>query len=145
MEDVAGAGIDHLLLSWTLGGYPSPNIRLVSETFFIENGNREISLEKALKIVYGEKADQIKKASDIFSDAFREFPFDIYVAYNGPQNAGPANLFYHKPTGYEATMTCYCYDDLDGWRVMYPKEVFRQQFRKASEKWGEGLDRKRAQ
>ena len=139
MGEVAAAKIDHLLLSWTLGGYPSPNIKLISETFFVENGNTGIDLEKALETVYGEKADRIRKATDIFCDAFGEFPFDIDVAYNGPQNAGPANIFYHQPTDYEATMTCYSYDDLEGWRSLYPREIFRQQFRKVSEKWQEGL------
>ena len=139
MKEVLDAGIDHLLLSWTLGGYPSPSIRLMSEAFFAENGKKAFDIDSALKIVYGDKADNVKKATDIFSDAFKEFPFDIDVAYLGPQNAGPANIFYHKPTGYNASMTCFSYDALDDWRVMYPRETFLSQFKIMSEKWREGL------
>lgn len=133
------AKVSHLMLSWTLGGYPSPNIRLLSEAFFVENGNEELDFERALGMVYGEKAEQIKAATDIFCEAFREFPFHLDVLYFGPQNGGAANPLYRKPTGYEATMTCYCYDDLETWRANYPPEILEQQFGLVSSKWEEGL------
>ena len=79
------------------------------------------------------------KATRLFSEAFSEFPSHIRTAYFGPQNAGPATLFYEAPTGYKATMTCFAYDDLESWRSIYPEEVFESQLEKLCAKWREGL------
>lgn len=132
--------VDHLMLSWTLGGYPSPSIRMMAEAFFIENGNEEIDFDKAMEIVYGDKAEKIKSATDKFCEAYSEFPFDIGVLYSGPQNGGVSNIFYHEPTGYTATMTCYAYDDVESWRSIYPADILENQFRLVSEKWEEGIE-----
>lgn len=131
--------VDHLMLSWTLGGYPSPSIRMMAEAFFIENGNEELDFDKAMNIVYGDKAEKIKEATDKFCEAFSEFPFHISVLYVGPQNGGVSNILYHEPTGYTATMTCYAYDDVENWRANYPRDVFESQYRLVSEKWEEGM------
>jgi hypothetical protein len=61
------------------------------------------------------------------SKGMREFPYHIGTVYSGPQQMGPANLLYLKPTGRKATMVCYPWDDLDGWRQVYPAEVFVKQ------------------
>ena len=131
--------VNHLMLSWTLGGYPSPNIKLVSESFFIENGNQVPDYDRALNVLYGKNADIVKKATDIFCEAFAEFPFHIGLLYRGPQNGGVANPFYHKPTGYNATMTCFAYDDLERWRAVYPVDILESQFKKVSDTWEKGL------
>ena len=139
MKSVIDLNINHLMLSWTLGGYPSPTIKLISEAFFIENGNKTPNYEERLRVLYGNYADNVKKATDIFCDAFCEFPFDLEVLYKGPQNSGVSNPLYSTPTGYKATMTCYCYDDIDSWRSVYPAEVLESQYKKVSDKWLQGL------
>ncbi len=131
--------VDHLMLSWTLGGYPSPSIRMMAEAFFIENENDKLDFDKAIENVYGENAKLVKKATDIFSDAFSEFPFHVRVLYVGPQNGGVSNPFFDIPTGYDATMTCYAYDDVEHWRAIYPLDVFENQFKIVSEKWQVGM------
>ncbi len=133
--------VNHLMLSWTLGGYPSPNIKLVSESFFVENGKSEPDYDSALKVLYGSDADVVKEATDIFCEAFSEFPFNIGLLYRGPQNGGVSNPFYHKPTGYKATMTCYAYDDLESWRAIYPEDIAENQFKKVSDIWEKGLEK----
>ena len=45
---------------------------------------------------------------------------------------GPANPLWGEPTGYQATMVGFPYDDLDGWRAVYPPEVFVGQFEKVA-------------
>jgi hypothetical protein len=60
--------------------------------------------------------------------------------YFGPQNAGPANMLYPEKTGFEATMTCFAYDDIDKWRYIYPQDVYINQYKKLSEKWKIGLE-----
>ncbi len=140
IRGVIDAKVDNLMLSWTLGGYASPNIKLISELFFVENGSDKPDFEKSLKTVYGDKSKLIMKATDKFCEAFANFPFDVEVLYNGPQNGGPSNPLYLKPTGYKSTMTCYSYDDIHSWRSVYPEDVFENQFKVISEKWEEGLE-----
>ncbi len=171
MKNLHAAGVGSLLLSWTLGGYPSPNIKIASAGFFsetiikesskgniressnVENYNgicnedtiinmdpaEDAPYDRVFGALYAEHAVLVRKATDIFSDAFREFPFYISVAYRGPQNGGPSNLIFDELTGLEATMTCYAYDDLEKWRSIYPVDVFENQFRLLSEKWEKGL------
>lgn len=126
MERLQKEGVSHLLLSWTLGGYPSKNIAHAAKFFC---SNMQSSNESAA----------LRKATALFAEAFKEFPFHIHTLYRGPQNAGPSTLLYEKPTGYEATMTCFAYDDLENWRSIYPVDVFESQFSKLCEKWEEGL------
>ncbi len=120
-------GIHHVHLSWTLGGYPSMNLLYACKHFFENSKTPQLS-------------ENAKKATKLFSDAFSEFPSGLHTAYFGPQNAGPATLFYECPTGYDATMTCYAYDDLKGWCGPYPIDTYQVQFEKLCAKWKEGLD-----
>ncbi len=139
MEDAVSAGVDNLMLSWTLGGYPSESIQLISEYFFIENENEKTDFEAAMKNVFGTDWQKVNEAGKKFSEAFAHFPFDQNTVYFAPQNNGVSNLLYSEPTGYKATMTCFPYDDLDRWRSIYPADVFENQFRILCEKWEEGL------
>lgn len=120
-------GVRHLMLSWTLGGYPSENLMYAAKYFCQKTEIPEIS-------------DNKRRACEIFSKAFCEFPFDKSVLYKGPQNAGPSNLLYEEPTGYKATMTCYAYDDIESWRAIYPTDVFENQLDKLCSLWKSGLD-----
>ncbi len=126
MSRLTEEGVDHLQLSWTLGGYPSTNLLYASKYFF-ENAR------------IPESSENMKCAARLFSEAFSEFPSHIHTAYFGPQNAGPATLFYEKPTNYDASMTCFAYDDLTKWRSIYPEEIFQKQLEKLCAKWQKGL------
>jgi len=136
MKSLRKTGVRHLMLSWTLGGCPSINLRIASETLRDPSEER---FDAILRDTYGNEAENIKKAAAQFSEAYKEFPFDIGVVYKGPQNAGPSNLLYDKPSGFNATMTCYAYDDLDSWRSIYPRDIYIDQLRKLCEKWKQGL------
>ena len=46
---------------------------------------------------------------------------------------GPANLLWPEPTHYASTMVGFPYDDLKGWRAVFPPEVFIGQFLKIAE------------
>ena len=119
-------GVSHLLLSWTLGGYPGRNL-LAASKFFYE----KVELEDK---------DGYYAAELQFVKAFRHFPFHIGTLYEGVQNAGPSNLLFADPTGYRATMTCFAYDDLDAWRSIYPVDTFEAQLEKLCQEWKKGLD-----
>ena len=118
--------VEHLLLSWTLGGYPCNNIAAAAK-YFYENIDETITDSPTYE------------AEKLFAEAFREFPFHMSTLYKGPQNAGPSTLLYPEPSGYKATMTCFSYDDLEQWRSIYPVDVFEDQFRKLCLGWEKGL------
>lgn len=127
MRKLSEDGVKHLLLSWTLGGYPSKNLSVAAKYFY-----EKCDLE--------EESQAANEAERIFSEAFSEFPFHIGVLYNGPQNGGPSNLLFEEPTGYKATMTCFAYDDLETWRSIYPVEIFEGQFSRLCQRWEDGLN-----
>ncbi len=137
MSGLSKEGVRHMMLSWTLGGYPSINLKIACECL---RDNSSETYDRLLKEEFGDYADTVKRAVSIFSDAFREFPFHIRTLYNGPQNGGPSNLLFEEETGFNSTMTGFTYDDLDSWRSIYPEDVFVNQFKKLSDKWKEGLD-----
>lgn len=128
IKKIRDEGVTNLMLSWTLGGYPSRNIMHVAK-YFYQGYDQEAVKE----------TDDQKKAAEIFSKAFQEFPFHVHTLYFGPQNAGPASLLFMDPTGYSATMTCYAYDDLDKWRSIYPEDVYEEQMKTLCRKWEQGL------
>jgi len=127
--NLRAAGVDGLMLGWSLGGYPSPNLEVVAEV----GGGK--APDEAMKAVaqrrFGDAlAPLVVNAWREFSAAFSEFPFHIGVVYNAPQQYGPANLLWAEPTGYKRTMVGFPYDDLDGWRAVYPPDIFAAQFEK---------------
>ena len=138
--NLAAAGVDGLLLSWSLGGYPSPNLEVASRFNRSPPPAKEAVLDEVARTRFGpDGAPHARKAWTAFSDAFREFPFHIGVLYTAPQQFGPANLLFAKPTGYHATMVGLPYDDVKTWRGPYPAGVFADQFTKVAEGWKAGL------
>lgn len=138
--NLAEAGVNGLMLSWSLGGYPSPNLQVAQ----VIADNRDITVDEALNRVakarYGADAVlDIRRAWTAFSYAFTEFPYHIQVLYQGPQQLGPANLLRARPTGYKATMVGFPYDDLESWCGPYPAEAWIKQFEKLSQGWEDGL------
>lgn len=139
------AGVDGTMLSWSLGGYPSPNLELAR----VLGGAARPSPAAALRTVaerrYGDTAaDDVVRAWAAFSDAFREYPYSVQYLYAGPMQVGPANLLYSEPTGYHATMVGFPYDDVNGWRGPYPAETLARQLERVADGWAVGLRQLRA-
>lgn len=131
------SGISGLMLSWTLGGHPSPNLEVVQALGEVLPEGRYRTVEEALQHVaekrFGtEAAESMVLAWTHLSRAFREFPYHGGVVYNAPLQIGPANLLWKAPTGYQATMVGLPYDDLNGWRCVYPAEIFLNQLEKVA-------------
>ena len=135
-ENLRSANIDGLMLGWTFGGYPSPNLEVVSET--LTCGSADDAMQRVAERRFGTSlGPAVVKAWRGYSAAFREFPYHGGLVYSGPQQLGPANLLWAEPTGYAATMVGFPYDDLNGWRAIYSPAIFVQQF----EKVADGFDR----
>ena len=138
-HNLASAGVDGMLLSWSLGGYPSPNLEVAARLQAKPTPDVDEVLDAVAAERYGEGAPLARKAWTSFSTAFREYPYQIGVIYTCPVQIGPANLLYSEKTGYGATMTGIPYDDLGAWRGPYPPEVFAAQFEKVASGWRQGL------
>ena len=138
-RNLADAKVDAMMLGWSLGGCPSPQLR-VAQAFAQDPGATTAAvLDRVAADRYGaEAAPDARRTWSAFSRAFREYPYGG-VVYTGPQHMGPANLPFAEPTGYRATMVGFPYDDLDAWRGPYPAGVFADQFGKVARGWAEGL------
>ena len=139
IKNLQNVDIDGLMLSWSLGGYPSPNMQLVK--FMQDNPSNTISesLNEIATKRYGKKsAPEVMKAWEIFSSAFTEFPYGLSI-YTAPMNYGVSNPFYKTPTGKAATMLGFSYDDLEHWRGIYPADILGNQFTKLANEWKKGL------
>lgn len=137
--NLRGAQVNGLMLGWTLGGYPSPNLEVVSEI----GRNATLTPTEAMKVVARRRfgphlAPSVVKAWHEFSVAFSEFPFGGGL-YSTPMQAGPSNLLWEKATGYGATMVGFPYDDLDGWRGGYPIDVFVAQLEKIADGFDQAI------
>jgi hypothetical protein len=135
--NLRGLGVNGLMLGWTLGGYPSPNLEVVAEIGAAPAGGPPADPESAMLRVaerrFGKAlAPQVVLAWREYSEAFSQFPFNGGLVYNAPMQVGPANPLWGEPTGYQATMVGFPYDDLDAWRAVYPPDVFVGQFEKVA-------------
>lgn len=128
-------GVEHLQMSWTLGGCPSPNLRLAAWLLEEKGTMREFLVDW----LGAEIGDGVYHAQEKLSNAFCCYPFHLYTLYFGPQNFGPMAPFFLKETDYRASMVGFPYDDLERWRGIYPEDVYRKQYRLLVEGWKDGL------
>jgi hypothetical protein len=131
--------VDGLMLGWTLGGYPSPNLEVVAEI----GRDPSVTPLQAMETVAGRRfgvrlAPLVVRAWSKFSAAFRNYPFGSGL-YTAPLQVGPANLLWLKPTGYVATMVGFPYDDLNSWCGNYPPGVFLGQLTKVADGFDQAL------
>ncbi|GMU93212.1 MAG: hypothetical protein AMXMBFR4_22700 [Candidatus Hydrogenedentota bacterium] len=137
----SAAKLDAMLIGWTMGGYPSPNLRIPQRFDRTPTPGVEEVLDELAKERFGAAgAPHAREAWTHMSQAFREYPFHISVVYVSPVQWGPANPLYPSKTGYSATMWGIPYDDLTGWRGPYPPDVFAGQFEKVAEGWRPGIE-----
>ena len=124
--------VEGVMLGWSLGGYPSPNLEVVAELGRVDATTPEAAMLTVAQRRFGPAlAPAIVQVWNEFSAAFSEFPFGGGL-YTAPMQFGPANLLWAEPTNYPAGPVAFPYDDLDGWCAPYPPEVFIGQFEKVA-------------
>lgn len=139
MKNLQEVNVDGLMLSWSLGGYPSPNLELVKYIQDHPSHDLTHSLMEIANHRYGSaSAPEVMKAWATFSSAFTEFPYGLSI-YTAPMSYGAANPFYADSTGKKSTMLGFPFDDLENWRGVYPAEILADQFVKLADKWEKGL------
>lgn len=140
IRNLAPQKLNGMLIGWTMGGHPSPNFELARRLNRTQTPEVGAVLERMAQERFGSAgAPHACRAWTLLSDAFRQYPFHISVVYTSPVQWGSANPMYPAKTGYKATMWGLPYDDLEGWRGPYPREVFASQFGKLAAGWGPGV------
>lgn len=139
-EKLEKAGVSGLMLSWTCGGYPSPNLEAASYFFYSPRPSRDEILARVAAARYGkDAAAEVVEAWRLFSSAFLEFPYGVQI-YVIPTQHGPANLLRLEPTGLLPGMILFPHDAMKNWCGKYPPEVVVSQFGKLAAGWKRGLD-----
>ena len=126
-----GAGITDYMLSWTLGGAPSPMAAL-----------SVLPRKEVFAQLYGGNVvGELLEADDRFCSGFRYFPRSgTSCIYCGPTNYGPMNLLWREDTHRKSTMLGFPYDHLAGWSWPFPEDKFALAFRAMADGWREGLE-----
>ena len=137
-EGLVNEGVGGVMASWTCGGYPSPNLRAAAAYGFEPRLPREQILRNEAERIYGDGADEAMRAWNIFSEAFRGFPYGVAI-YILPLQHGPSNLLRLKPTGLEAGMILFPYDQYQSWRGAYPATTVQRLMGQMAAHWGTGL------
>ena len=133
------AGISGLMASWTLGGYPSPNLEVAKEFYFSPAAEPGEAIRKVARRRYGvEAAEGAVDAWAGFSKAFELYPYSVAI-YTIPTQHGPANLLRAKPTGVRNSMILMPQDDYKSWSGKYPPEVVQREFSRMADEWDQAL------
>lgn len=133
LDNLSEIGVENYMLSWTLGGYPSPTLNYIANY-------KNMSLDEWYDSYYGDYASVVKRGVRVISDSFREYPFSVDHMYFSPQNLGPYNMWSPEPDEKPSTMVCFAYDDFEKWTVKYPYEVFVSQSELMLCGWRRGID-----
>ena len=143
--NLRGAGIDGIMLGWTLGGCPSPNLEVFSEMGRDTAPGVDDALRTVARNRFGKTLESVAVGAwKTCSSAFAEYPYNGSTVYMGPQHMGPANPLWSAPTGYAATMVGLPYDALDAWRGNFPVDVFIGQFTKMADGFDQAVASLRA-
>ena len=134
------AGITGIQASWTLGGYPSPNLEVAKEFYSSPAEPADSVLLRVAERRYGKSAaPQIVASWASFSKAFELYPYSVAI-YTIPTQHGPANLLRSKPTGVRNSMILFPQDDYKSWSGKYPPEVVQREFTRMADQWEQALD-----
>ena len=124
-------------MTWTMGGFPSPVLRLFAE---MTRKDAEIpSYEELIARLFPTpETGALLRALDALDRAFDEFPFSVISMYNGPQHMGPALPLWKEPTGWRSCMVGLVYDDMATCASNHPNGIYLRQLERLTDGWREG-------
>ncbi len=134
LKNLSKLGIKDYLLTWTLGGYPSPYLDMVSAF------NKGLSLDKWYDDYFGNDSELAKKAVKKFCKGMQEYPCDMNSLYFSPETLGPANLWNISPDEKASCMVAYAYDRYEDWVGIYGYEVYVSQLEKLLKHFKSGIN-----
>lgn len=137
VKKLSEIGVKDYMLTWTLGGYPSPMFGMISA--YSENP-QTFELESWYEKTFGTAAESVHKAVRLFCEGFKEYPFSIDALYYSPKTSGAANFWSLESQKNKSTMVCFAFDDYETWIKPYPIEIYLSQYEKLLKAWGGGID-----
>ena len=135
LKNLTKIGVKNYMLTWTLGGYPSPMLGMVAE--YTQKGEA-FKLDEWYERVYGAEHTLVKEAVKHFCKGFVEYPFSIDSLYFSPKTLSCANLWPIEKQNQRTTMVCYAYEDYENWTKPYPVKIYLSQYEKLLKEWGIG-------
>ena len=139
ISDVRAKGYKGFMGSWIFGGYPSPNLLTAGELSRSTRPNPDRTLRMVAGLYYGKKnAGAVVRAWEMFSRAFRHYPFSIPFQYSSPLHIAPAAEWPLKPTGQQSLMYCHS-DDPEHYCRPYDPDTVQRTFREIAAGWEKGL------
>ncbi len=136
LVNLSKIGVENYMLTWTLGGYPSPMLSMVAA---YAQDTEKFSLDRWYQEEYGDDYQLVRQAVAHFCKGFREYPFSIDSLYFSPKTLGCANLWALEKQEKQSTMVCYAYDDYENWTQPYPVDIYLSQYEKLLTEWEKGL------
>ena len=134
LENLSKLGIKDYLLTWTLGGYPSPYLDMVSSF------NKGVSLNDWYDSYFGVDSELAKKALKKFCKGMQEYPCDMNSLYFSPETLGPANLWNLTSDEKASCMVSYAYDRYEDWVGVYGYDVYVSQLDKLLKGFKSGIN-----
>lgn len=136
LQNLAKIDVHDYMLTWTLGGYPSPTMGLIAA--FVDEG-KDFDLDAWYESTYGDNDAVIHRAVKSFCEGFREYPFSVQSLYLSPKTLGAANLWEWEREEKRSSMVCFAYDDYESWIYPYSYETYISQYEKLLTLWKRGL------
>ena len=136
IKNLTSIGVEDYMLTWTLGGYPSPMLGMVSS---YSNNPETFNLNAWYKELFGQDSDCVHNAVRLFCKGFSEYPFSIDSLYYSPKTLGAANLWDLESQENLSTMVCFAFDDYENWIKPYPIDIYLSQYEKLLVLWEQGL------
>ena len=138
-HNLATAGVDGMMLSWSLGGYPvaEPGDRRPLPPPADAGGRRGARAVGPRR--FGPRGAPRPPGVDRLEPGLQRVSRITAACSTMPGADGPGESALPRSTGYRATMAGIPYDDLAAWRGPYPAEIFAAQFEKVAAGWQRGL------
>lgn len=136
LDDLSEYGIEDFVVSFSLGGYPSPSLQLVSA---YQKEGEDFSMEGWYKKQFLVYADLVEEAVAHFSKALSLWPYSPSSFAYSPKNLGEANLFSLAQEEVASAPYSFSFDDVSTWTMPYPPDVYLSQLKKLLLEWKKGL------
>ena len=139
-QNLTQENVNGVMLSWSLGGYPSENLKLFQS--FRKGVDASLAIEQLALSEYGAKAGPIvREAWHACSEGFKNYPYHIHTVYYGPHHKGPSNPFYTTPTTFNPTMVFgFPYDNWKRWCAVYPLDVWIGLMEQSAQGFADGVE-----
>ena len=137
LKNLSVIGVKDYMLTWTLGGYPSPMLSMVAS--YVQD-IESFSLDEWYHREFGDDSEMVRTAVGYFCKGFKEYPFSIDSLYFSPKTLGCANAWSLEAQDKPSTMVCYAFDDYENWTKPYPTSVYLSQYEKLLDSWRKGCE-----